>query len=87
MKLPGYWKEEVPQQETLDFNGILDVQSRTVIDIPSQYGKLVGIIPGELGVILWFQNDSGDIRNITLSPNDPIIIKRRGNVTVQTNGL
>ena len=83
--LPGYTQYMNPLMEDLEFNGVHTLQQRTLIDIPENYGKLLAILPGELGAVFWFEDENGNMRNVTMSLSSPLIIRRKGTVQIMTH--
>jgi hypothetical protein len=88
---PGYFKLNVKQTEMLDFDGRTVGQYRTVLYIPPEYGKLITVTETP-GLVLWFQDDDGRIRNVTLDTGDvnaadSFIIERHGKVSAAASSM
>jgi len=78
----GYVRELAAMRETLEFSATKVTQFRDVYDIPEGFGKLIGITPGGDGVVMWFQNEAGEIRNVSLPVTTQLIVKRKGKITI-----
>ncbi len=83
-RFPGYLKHTQPIDESFDFDGDRFVQQRTVIEIPANYGKLLSIVSGGLGVVFWFEDSQGRLRNVTMAASEPLIIERKGSARIAT---
>jgi hypothetical protein len=76
----GSYHSDIPIREKLQFGDSKTLIERKVILIPSEYGRLVQIVPTKSAMNLFFQNDQEIIRNVILSTEDLWIIQRAGDM-------
>jgi len=51
---------------------------RDQIQIPRGYGRLVAITPAGKAAVLWFESETGVIRNVSVNGATPLLIDRKG---------
>ncbi len=69
-------------EETLSFDGGQRLtQRRASVQVPAEYGRLVAVTPGAGGAVLWFEATDGAVRNVRLSADQPLIVRRRGQMS------
>lgn len=56
------------------------IHYRVVAHIPTEYGKLINITDGGT---LWFEDERGTIRNVTVDESRPLAIQRKGRLAVR----
>ena len=74
----GGFHSALPGYEQLQFGDLKTTIQRSVIQIPSDYGKLVQIVPAKGSSILWFESDNGILRNVIVDNNALWAIQRSG---------
>ena len=79
----GYVREVGAMRETLEFNGQKMTQLRDVYNIPEGFGRLLTITPGGEGVVFWFQNEQGEIRNVSIPANTHLVVLRKGKIVIE----
>ena len=79
----GLLKESESYSETITYENFRAGAYREVYDVPANIGALKAIVPSpDGGVTLWFEDQQGNLRNVELSDTKPLVIRRRGTLTV-----
>lgn len=76
----GMYRSAVPVSEQVQFGDLKTTIQRTAVKIPDDYGKLMSITPAPGVAVLWFQNDEGVVRNVTIASDELWLIGRGGRI-------
>jgi hypothetical protein len=66
-------------EDRLSFSGAAKFSlHRDQLQIPRGYGRLVAITPAGKTAVLWFESETGVIRNVAVNGSTPLYIDRKG---------
>ena len=66
-------------EDKLSFGGAAQFSlPRDQLQIPKGYGRLVAITPAGKTAVLWFESETGVIRNVAVNGATPLLIDRKG---------
>ena len=66
-------------EDRLSFGGAAKFTlHRDELQIPRGYGRLVAITPAGKTAVLWFESETGVIRNVAVNGATPLLIDRKG---------
>ncbi len=81
----GVYYSAFPEEEKFEARDGTDSgrfsQYRVVAQIPASYGRLVGLYAGGPGAVLWYEDEKGILRNVSVEDSRPIAIERTATVT------
>jgi hypothetical protein len=78
----GLYRSDRPVQESLQFGDAKTILQRSSVYIPSSYGKLIGMTPGNDQTVFWFEDDNGAVRNVLVRSDELTLIERKGSASV-----
>ena len=75
----GALTTDTQAEDRLSFGGAAQFSlPRDQIQIPRGYGRLVAIMPAGKTAVLWFESETGVIRNVSVNAATPLLIDRKG---------
>lgn len=75
----GALTTDTQAEDRLSFGGAAQFTlNRDQIQIPRGYGRLVAITPSGKTAVLWFESETGVIRNVVVNAATPLLIDRKG---------
>jgi hypothetical protein len=78
----GVYISSIDKEETVSFidgsNTRRLTHYRKQVQIPKAYGRLITITPAGAGAALWFESETGQVRNVVVPDGSPLLIERKG---------
>jgi len=75
----GALTTDTQAEDKLSFGGTAQFSlPRDQLQIPRGYGRLVAITPAGKTAVLWFESETGVIRNVAVNGATPLLIDRKG---------
>jgi hypothetical protein len=75
----GALTTDTQAEDKLSFGGAAKFSlRRDQLQIPRGYGRLVAITPTGKTAVLWFESETGVIRNVAVNGATPLLIERKG---------
>lgn len=75
----GALTTDTQAEDKLSFGGLAKFNlNRDQIQVPRAYGRLVAITPAGKTAVLWFESETGVIRNVAVNGATPLLIDRKG---------
>ena len=75
----GALTTDTQAEDRLSFGGSAQFTlPRAQVQIPRGYGRLVAITPAGKTAVLWFESETGVVRNVAVNAATPLLIDRKG---------